>query len=190
MHNEYSMTAIIGSGTVTEPEGPLALPGEYEAWLTSGGQTYKAALTVEMDPRVKISRGELVDQLELEQKIDNAITKATDIAKSVATFREQLKALHTSLSEKPDAKPLLDEVDALDKRAQSIQGNAEAQWPATPGGLIGEDGTLAALATAVGSADSAPTSTASTAFAESSKHLNDLLAQWDQLQKDFALLHQ
>ncbi len=189
LHNEYSMTAINGSGTITEPQGPLALPGEYEIVLTSGNQTYKAPLTIDMDPRVKIPREELVSQLELEQKIDSALTKTTDAAKSIATLREQLKALHTNLSEKPDAKPILDEVDALDKRAQSIQGNPEAPYPATPGGLTGEDGTLASLAIAVGSADSAPTATASAAFADSTKHLNDLLSQWDQLQKDFALLH-
>jgi hypothetical protein len=183
------MTAIIGSGTVTEPQGPLALPGEYEVVLTSGDQSYKAALTIDMDPRVKIPREELVSQLELEQKIDNALTKATDAAKSIATVRQQLKALHTGRSEKPDAKPILDEVDALDKRAQSIQGNPEAAYPATPGGLSGEDATLAALANAVGSADSTPTATSSAAFAESTKHLNDLLSQWDQLQKDFAALN-
>lgn len=182
------MTAIIGPGTVTEPQGPLALPGEYDVWLTSAGQTYKSTLTIEMDPRIKTSREDLVSQLELEQKIDIALTKATDTAKSVATVREQLKSLHTSLSEKPDAKPVLDEVDALDKRAQAIQGNAEAQYPATPSGLIGEDATLASLAISVGSADSAPTATTSGAFAESSKQLNDLLSQWDQLQKDFAAL--
>jgi len=190
LHNEYSMAAIIGVGTIIEPQGPLALPGEYEVVLTTGGQTYKAALTIEMDPRVKISSEELAQQLDLEHKIDAALTKTTDAAKSVATLREKLKALRTSLNAKPDAKPILDTVDDLDKRAQSIQGNAEAQWPATPGGLIGEDATLAALAIAVGSADSAPTATASAAFAESTKHLNDLLTQWDQLQKVFAALHQ
>ena len=183
------MTAIIGAGTITEPQGPLALPGEYDVWLTSAGQTYKSSLTIELDPRVKIPREQLVDQLELEQKIDIALTKATDTAKSVAALREQLKALHATLSEKPDAKPVLDEADALDKRAEAIQGNPEAHYPATPSGVIGEDNTLAALAIAVGSADSAPTATTSAAFAESTKHLNDLLAQWDQLQKDFAGLH-
>ncbi len=151
-----------------------------------------STLTMELDPRVKIPREQLVDQLELEQKIDIALTKATDTAKSVAALRDQLKALHADLSAKldakPDAKPILDEADALDKRAQAIQGNPEAQWPATPGGLIGEDSKLAALAVAVGSADSAPTTTSSAAFAESSKHLNDLLAQWDQVQKALALL--
>jgi photosystem II stability/assembly factor-like uncharacterized protein len=189
LHHEYSMAAIIGNGTVTEPQGPLALPGQYEVVLSSGGQTYKAALTIEMDPRVKISSAELAQQLDLEQEIDNALTKATDIAKSVAALRDQLKALHANWSAKLDAKPILDTVDDLDKRAQSIQGNAEAQWPATPGGLVGEDATLAALAIAVGSADGAPTATASAAFAESTKQLNDLQARWEQLQKDFARLH-
>jgi photosystem II stability/assembly factor-like uncharacterized protein len=188
LHNEYSMAAIIGNGTVTEPQGPLALPGEYEVVLTSHNQTYKAPLTIEMDPRAKISREDLVSQLELEQKIDNALTKATDTAKSIATLREQLKSLHASWSEKPDRQSILEEVDDLDKRAQSIQGNPEAQWPATPGGLIGADATLATLAIAVGSADSAPTATTSAAFAESTKQLNQLLSQWEQLQKDCAAL--
>jgi photosystem II stability/assembly factor-like uncharacterized protein len=190
LHTEYSMTAIIGVGTITEPQGPLALPGEYEVVLTSGGQIYKAALTIDLDPRVKIPREELVNQLELEQKLDIALTKATDAAKSIAILRDQLKALHAHLNEKPDAKSILDEVDALDKRAKPIQGNAEAHWPATPGGLLGEDATLASLAIAVGSADSTPTATVSAAFAESTKHLNDLLSQYDQLQKDFAALRQ
>jgi hypothetical protein len=190
LHNDYSMTAIIGSGTITDPQGPLALPGEYEVVLTSAGQTYKAALTIDIDPRVKIPREELVSQLELEQKIDSALSKATGAAKSLATVREQLKALHTSLSEKPDAKSILDEVDDLDKRAESIQGNPAASYPATPGGLTGEDGTLATLAIAVGSADSAPSATASAAFAESTKHLSELLSRCEQLQKDFAALHQ
>jgi len=189
LHSEYSMAAIIGVGTITEPQGPLVPPGEYEVWLTSGNQTYKAALTVDMDPRVKIPRAELIQQLELEEKIDVALTKATDAAKAVATLREKLKSLKSSLSAKPDAKAILDSLDDLDKRAESIQGNPEAQWPATPGGLIGEDSTLAALAIAVGSADSAPTATASAAFAESAKHLHDLLAQWESLQRDFALLN-
>ena len=44
----------------------------------------------------------MIRQLELEQKIDNALTKATDAAKSVATLREKLKALKSNLSAKPD----------------------------------------------------------------------------------------
>ncbi len=190
MRHEYDMTAIIGSGTVLMPQGPLALPGEYEVALKVGGQTYKSTFTVAIDPRVKVPREDLVKQLELEQKIDAALTNATDTAQAIAQVREQLKALKTSLSAKPDAKALLQTVNDLDQRAEKIQGNPQAEWPQMPGGLIGVDGSLGMLAVAVGSADSAPTATSQAAFEENAKQLNDLLAQWQSLQKDFAQLNQ
>ena len=63
MRHEYNMTAIIGSGTVLLPEGPLVLPGEYEVELKVGGQSYKSTVKVEMDPRVKVQREDLARQL-------------------------------------------------------------------------------------------------------------------------------
>ena len=190
MRHEYDMTAIIGSGTVVMPQGPLALPGDFEVALKIGGQTYKSTVTVEMDPRVKIPREDLAKQFELEQKIDAALTNATDTAQAIAKVREQLKTLRTSLSAKPDAKALLQTGNDLDQRAEKIQGNPQAEWPQTPGGLLGVDGSLGMLAVAAGSADSAPTATSRAAFEENTKQLNDLLTQWQSLQKDLAQLNQ
>ena len=190
MRHEYDMTAIIGSGTVTVPQGPLVLPGEYELALKVAGHTYKSTVTVDMDPRVKIPREDLAKQFELEQKIDVALTNATDTAQAIAKLREQLKTLRTSLSAKPDAKALLQTVNDLDQRAEKIQGNPQAEWPQTPGGLIGVDGSLGMLAVAAGSADSAPTATSLAAFEENTKQLNDLLTQWQSLLKDLAQLNQ
>ena len=190
MRHEYDMTAIIGSGTVTVPQGPLVLPGEYEVALKVAGHTYKSTVTVDMDPRVKIPREDLAEQFELEQKIDAALTNATDTAQAIARLREQLKTLRTSLSAKPDAKALLQTVNDLDQRAEKIQGNPQAEWPQTPGGLIGVDGSLGMLAVAAGSADSAPTATSLAAFEENTKQLNDLLTQWQSLRKELAQLNQ
>ena len=190
MRHEYDMTAIIGSGTVTMPQGPLVLPGEYEVALKVAGHMYTSTVTVDMDPRVKIPREDLAKQFELEQKIDAALTNATDAAQAIAKVREQLKTLRTSLSAKPDAKALLQTGNDLDQRAEKIQGNPQAEWPQTPGGLLGVDGSLGMLAVAAGSADSAPTATSRAAFEENTKQLNDLLTQWQSLQKDLAQLNQ
>ena len=188
MRHEYNMTAIIGSGTVLLPEGPLVLPGEYEVELKVGGQSYKSTVKVEMDPRVKVQREDLARQLALEQKVDAALTKATETAQAIAKVREQLKALQTSLGAKQGAKSLLQTANELDERAETIQGNAQAEWPQTPGGLIGVAGSLGVLAVSVGSADSAPTVTSQTAFDEATKQMNDMLAQWEPLQRDFTAL--
>ncbi|MGC1598307.1 MAG: hypothetical protein WA774_23350 [Candidatus Acidiferrales bacterium] len=188
MRHEYDMTAIIGSGTVLLPEGPLVLPGEYDVTLKVGGQSYKSSVKVEMDPRVKVAREDLARQLALEQKVDAALTKATETAEAIGKVREQLKALQTSLGAKLNAKALLQTVNDLDKRAGTIQGNPQAEWPQSPGGLIGVNGSLGMLAVSVGSADSAPTATSQTAFDEANKQLNETLAQWESFQKDFAAL--
>ncbi|MFZ1971857.1 MAG: hypothetical protein WAU89_03375 [Candidatus Acidiferrales bacterium] len=188
MRHEYDMSAIIGSGTILLPEGALVLPGDYDVELKVGGQSYKSTVKVEMDPRVKVSREDLTRQLALEQKVDAALTKATETAQAIAKIREQLKALQTSHRTKPGAKTLLQTLNELDKRAETIQGNPQAEWPETPGGLIGANGSLGVLAVSVGSADSAPTVTSQTAFDEASKQLNEILAQWDSFQKDFATL--
>ena len=189
MRHEYDMTAIIGSGTVIMPQGPLVLPGEYEVALKVAGRTYKSTVTVEMDPRVRVDREDLAKQLELEQKIDAALTNASNTVQAVAKVREQLKTLRTSLNAKTDAKALLQTVNELDQRADKIQGNPQAEWPQTPGGLIGVDGALGILAVAAGSADSTPTATSQAAFEENTKQLNDLLTQWQSLQKDFTQLN-
>ena len=188
-HREYSMAAIIHAGTVVEPQGPLVLPGDYNVELKTGGQSYKTTVTVEMDPRVHISRDDLAKQLALEQEIDAALSKTTDAAQVLTGIREKLKALKSSLSANADAKPRIAAIDQLDQRAEAIQGNAEAQWPAKPGGLIEADSNLASLAVAVGSADSAPTATSSAAFEENSKTLGGLLLQLESLQKDIAALN-
>jgi photosystem II stability/assembly factor-like uncharacterized protein len=188
MRHEYDMTAIIGSGTVLLPEGPLVLPGEYDVALKVGGQTYNSKVKVEMDPRVKVAREDLARQLWLEQKVDAALTNATETAQAITKIREQLKALRTSLGGKPNAKSLLQTVNELDKRAETIQGNPEAEYPQMPGGLIGVNGSLGLLAVSVGSADSAPSTTSQTAFDEADKQLNEMLAQWESFQKDFAAL--
>jgi photosystem II stability/assembly factor-like uncharacterized protein len=188
-HSEYAMTAIIGKGTIAEPQGPLVLPGDYEVSLTSAGQTYKTKLTVEMDPRVTTPREDLVQQLALEQRIDTALTQVRDATEAIADARKQLKALQSGLATKPQAAAMAATLADLDKRAESIAGSTDVEWPAVPGGLAGLDSSLASLAISVGSADSAPTATASAAFAESTKRLDELLTQWQTLQKDFATLN-
>ena len=51
--------------TPAEPRGPWVLPGEYTVRLRAGGRAVERPLHVEMDPRVKTPRADLVRQLAL-----------------------------------------------------------------------------------------------------------------------------
>ncbi len=64
--------------THAEPQGPFVVPGKYEVRLTVDGKTYKQPLTVEMDPRVKMTEAALQQQLDFAQKVDSLISLSYD----------------------------------------------------------------------------------------------------------------
>ncbi len=182
IHHEYSMAAPIASGTATEPDGPLALPGEYEVRLIVSGQTATANLTVEQDPRVHVSAEDLAKQFALQQKIGAALTQATVTIRAIAAVRSQLQLLKSRSSDALASKEILAATGRIDGAAGSIAGE-ETEWPLMPSGLAAVDGSLASLAISVGSADSAPTEQAQAGFAKLEKDLNARLAEWEALKQ-------
>ena len=115
------------------PEGPLAVPGVYQVKLTVDGQSYTAPLEVKMDPRVRIAPLALTQQLELEMKIIEAMKQSLSAVRQVNDLRTQLKDLQGKLNPDPGAKPLLDAVNSLDKKAAELVA-VEQQWP--PVGIV------------------------------------------------------
>jgi hypothetical protein len=62
----------------------LTLPGTYQVRLTAGGQMYRQAVSVRMDPRVKISTADLTLQFTLSKSLAAAMQQA-------ATARAELQ---------------------------------------------------------------------------------------------------
>jgi hypothetical protein len=190
LRDEYSIGAVIGRGTVAEPEGPLALPGEYEVRLIVAGKTYTQPLQVKMDPRVKVPGDDLAKQLELQLKISGDLTNATNTYREIADVRAQLQAVKVRLAGNSGAKSLLPAIDEFDKRAGAIAGRTDEAWPSSSEGLTHLDGSLASLENSAGSADGAPTAQSYAAFELFDKNLQDKLSKWDELKKqDLAALN-
>jgi len=187
LHYEYSMGAPIHSGTVPEPQGPLVLPGDYEVRLLVGGTVVTQKLTIEIDPREKISHEDLAHQLEFERKIDAALTQTTEMFRRTADFRLRLRSLKEHLAGTPKVDEILTLAAALDAQAEQLQGRP-VEWdePQPTGGLTELDGSLASLASSVGGGDSAPTQQALAAFDQLEKQLTDSLSQWDALKREVA----
>ena len=70
-YTEYTLAdhAIPGKTPREQPQGPLVVPGTYTVQLSVAGQTYSQKLTVELDPRLKVSSADLQQQLDLERQI-------------------------------------------------------------------------------------------------------------------------
>jgi hypothetical protein len=181
IQRSYTIAAVFGQDTPSLPEGPLALPGEYQVRLTVAGRTYSRPLVVQMDPRVKIPAEELAKQLDLERKIGDALERNYQAYAQVRGLRSQLGLLGQRLGNVSTAKAIVDAARELDQKIANIEGELH-DWPARPTGLIGSDETLAALATAIGTADRAPTAQSYEVFEESLHELNAHLDQWQGLQ--------
>jgi photosystem II stability/assembly factor-like uncharacterized protein len=184
---EHSIAAAFGEDTPTDPQGPLVLPGTYRLRLAVAGRSYDAPLEVKMDPRVQAEPAMLSQQLALELKIQDALAQSYDAARQARDLRRQLGEYQTRAGVR-DERELADALSALDRRAAAIAGGQTPQ-ETTPT-LTRLNGSLAALMTAVGGADAAPTAQASTAFAAYRQLLNRQLEAWAALkEKDLAALN-
>jgi hypothetical protein len=180
----YSIAAAFGEDAIMQPEGPLVLPGTYQVRLSVDGKTYTAPLEVKMDPRVKTSPVGLRQQLTLETQIMQAMWDSYESVQEIRDLRAQLNELQTKLRTDASAKPVLDAVAALDKKAAELVA-VEQTYP--PVGIVSAaalNGALGSLMVLVDSADAAPTAQATSAFATYQKLLALELAKWAALKKN------
>ena len=98
--------AAVPFNTPRVPQGMFVTPGTYQVRLTAGGQTYRQAVTVRMDPRVTTSAADLEAQHRLSKSIHEAIGQLADerarvdaaIAAATGDERRQLEARRDGLS--------------------------------------------------------------------------------------------
>jgi photosystem II stability/assembly factor-like uncharacterized protein len=178
---DYSAAAPVSAGTTPLPEGPLVLPGKYEVRLIVGGTTVNKTLSVgfnvKNDPREGISSSDLAKQLDLEMKIDAALSNATGAYCETENLLSQLSGLASHLENVPKAGDILKEVQNLQRHVTIISG-PDTEWPVPAGGFRNLDANLADLAIAVDSADSAPTAAAYEVFASCEKQLATVNFEW------------
>ncbi len=124
---DYSISGIPDRGTVTEPEGPLALPGTYTVRVTAGGVTRTQPLRVVMDPRVKAAEGVLADQLKVAMDTWNALAEATALRAAAGTLRARLGELDRASLDGGQAKTL----DGLVARLSALVSASPASGLAT-----------------------------------------------------------
>lgn len=186
----YTIAAVVGENTPVIPEGPLVLPGNYEARLTIENKIYNQSFTVKMDPRVSTPAGDLEKQLNLAMKIADALRWDYAAVQQINDLRKQLKNLLAS-QDVPQGKDsvLFSSVQTLDASAAALLGEG-SRSPAQSDNLRALNGTLANLEDVVDSADRAPTSQAYAVFADTEKQLADGLTQWQSLKdKELATLN-
>jgi len=88
----YPISAV-PHATPRQPEGPLAVPGNYRVRLTYDGQRLEAPLTLKPDPRVRATAEALARQLALATRLADLLTQSSRAVLTAQSMAAQLKAL-------------------------------------------------------------------------------------------------
>jgi photosystem II stability/assembly factor-like uncharacterized protein len=193
---EYGMAVGRGEDTPRLPEGVMAPPGVYQVRLTVDGRSYTAPLTVKMDPRVAVAPDALARQLDLELKIEDAMSRSYRAVLEIRDLRRQVNELQTRLSAIDDRGQTSQSAAALERKASQLAdgppGGRDVWPPPAEGALRLErlNAGLAALLTAVESPDAAPTAQQAAAFTGYSQAVERQISKWEELKsKDLAELN-
>ena len=162
----------------------MVLPGTYTARLTVDGQAYSTPAEVRLDPRVRVSRVDLEEQLAFALALRDDLTSLSGIVRDLRSVREQVKARTASVRGRPAAEPLVEAADALVAKCDALEEalhnpKAEVSYDilARPGGarLYSR---LAPLYSWAHDGDGRPTQGMREVHAELKKELDALTAEW------------
>ncbi|HKS80554.1 MAG TPA: hypothetical protein VJR23_03535, partial [Candidatus Acidoferrales bacterium] len=189
-------------------QGPLVVPGAYQARLRVAGKDYTQSIEVKEDPRVQATQADLEKQLELALKIRDSVNHAHEAVNQIAELRAQLEALRKRLAgddrvsgsaladpEMKKYKDLATAAEDLRKKMAAVEdslvqlksktGEDPLNFPNQPADQ------MVALDSTVEDSDAAPTAQSYIVFDLLSKQINASLDQWKQLQeKDLAAFNQ
>jgi photosystem II stability/assembly factor-like uncharacterized protein len=171
-----------GSGA----RGPVAAPGQYQVRLTVGGESQVVPLELKLDPRVKVSQGDLAQQFALLMRIHDELNQVYDAVNQIQDVRSQVIGLKRRLPQNASTKSIAASADDLEKKLIGVRDqlvnltiSADEDSLAYPPQI---DGKLAYLAMDVGSADAAPTEAEQLEFEKLNRQSGELLSRWEDLQ--------
>ena len=180
----YPISAV-PHATPQEPQGPLALPGNYVIRLTVDGHPIEAPLSVKPDPRVTSPAGALQKQFELASSLAGSLSETSRTLMAARSEHEQLQEL---LKKRPT-----DEVIAgFDRRLLALLSAKEEPSEGTNEAhvlLSDVQSQIEILYKQVIGGDAAPTAAQLSACEAVQKKAMPLLATWNQLQKELPALN-
>jgi hypothetical protein len=175
---QYPIAAVYRN-TPPAATSPWALPGNYTVVLTVGGKSYRQALKLVMDPRVKTSQAALAEQFKLSKQVYDEWLALNSISESVRLLRGRLADLRPRV---PDG-DLKTHIDALAAKLQALLGAGGGPvGPTAPPPRLTVSATTGRLRTLfdlMEEVDLAPTPQAAAAVPEVLKDSRSLKDDWE-----------
>jgi hypothetical protein len=172
--HEYPIAAV-PHDTPRYPLGPLVVTGVYKVRLQADGQSFEAAVTVKMDPRVKISAAALQAQLDLEKQLASAVTQSSQAVLEALSLKEQLQKDSASASESAKKS-----IEAIEQKLKTVlEGEKPGQTSGEKTALSEVNDELISLYKEVEKADMEPTLAQQQAFGAIKPELKVVLEKWE-----------
>lgn len=177
--------------TPSQPQGPIALPGQYTVKLTVDGKSYTQSLTVKMDPRVATPQDGIVQMHTIAMRCYEGISRIRAAQEKLRQLREQLGNLRQRALPDSVGSALAElEKKLAEFGGQSAGIDAFGVSRREPG-FTGLSFNLLALMNIVEGADVTPTQQARTADDELQRALTTILTRWDEVRtKEVATLNE
>jgi hypothetical protein len=191
--------AAVDMGSADAPV-PVA-PGTYTVRLSAGNQKLTQTVTVSADPRwlgerfklvkeqLKV-QGELTDQQALALSVRDDITKLSDTVARLRAIKKQIDLRDELLKEREEAKDLLKQTEALNKKLDAIEEKLHNPKAKISYDIFAQKGgamlysQLAWLLANLTDGDGAPTKPQRELAADLQKELTDLVGKFEALAKD------
>ena len=167
---DYSIATAAGADTVLSPQGPLALPGDYQLVLTVDGVETRASVRLTQDPRSRASENDLKASLDLSRAI------AGDLALTRRGYGE-IGAVRAALDKDLARLKARGADPALGARIEAVASAVEAAGP----GFLETSRELARLEAALEGADAAPTEPQGLARKDLRDRADSLWTRWTAL---------
>jgi photosystem II stability/assembly factor-like uncharacterized protein len=161
--------SAVPHSTPREPQGPVALPGNYVVRLTVDGRRFEQPLVVQADPRVKATAPELAQQFELAAKLAGLLTDSSKALLGAQSQKKQLEEIKaTGATEQA--------VKAFNTQLSDIQ-------------LTEVQAQIGSLYAQVSNGSGAPTAAALRATQTAQEKLTGLLQRWQELESGLPALN-
>jgi hypothetical protein len=178
------------------PQGPLAVPGQYQVRITAEGKSQTQPLELRMDPRVKnVTPADLQKEFDLGMQIREANNKLHVAVNQIRELRSNLDTLKKWAGEGDKGKAVVQAATELDKKMTPIEEELiQVQMKSSEGNLrypnkLNEQ--FDSLMHTEDAADAAPTQSTTAVFNHLNQQLEAQLAKWQQvLNTDLPALNQ
>ena len=173
----YPISAV-PHATPQQPEGPLAIPGNYRVRLTFEGRRIEAPLSLKPDPRVTASPEALTRQLELASRLAELLTQTSQTLLTAQSEEAQLKSLAPGAA--------AGAAQAFQARLAVLTGGAQGQEAdsAMQSNLKEVQEQIAGLYAELARGDAAPTAAQMSASDSLQGKVTPLIAGWRKLQAE------